>query len=81
MTILTDAIFFRRSFGRNSVGCLAISHNDNSMNRKNVCSEILIEALFVRAKVGNNLSAYQQKSSEIMVYLDYSSIKKNELEL
>lgn len=46
------------------------------MNSKNICSEMLIAALFVRAKVGNNLNACQWKNSEIMTIFTIHLFKK-----
>lgn len=35
---------------------------------------MLIAALFVRAKVGNNLTAHQWKNSEFMTHIYYSFV-------
>lgn len=52
----------------------SIFHKNNSMNGKNICSEMLVKALFVRAKVGKQLNACQGKNSEMIVYLSYLSV-------
>lgn len=46
------------------------------MNSKNICSKMLIAALFVRAKVGNKLNACQWKNSEIMTIFTIHLFKK-----
>lgn len=53
-----------------------IAHKNNITNSKNICSEMLIAALFVRAKVGNNLNACQWKNSEIMTIFTIHLFKK-----
>ena len=46
----------------------------NNMSGKNICSEILIATLFIRAKLGNNLNIRNRKNSEIMTHVYYSFI-------
>lgn len=64
------------NLGPNNCMSVNISYKNNIMNSKNICSEMLIAALFVRAKVGNNLNACQWKNSEIMTIFTIHLFKK-----